>query len=172
MLRVPGSVNSKNGQTVRIIQRWNGYRPNIKLLLEDFYVYLSGQRLAELEEKRSRNSVKPELRKQFPKGGSNIHWIERLLQTPISDYRKLAVWRILAPYLLNIRGLSPNDSHGIIMEWLKECDKLRKLDFTPNYKIKGALNSSRDFLPVSCDKLKVENEGFYNLLQDNGVITQ
>jgi hypothetical protein len=85
MLRIPGSVNSKNGQIVRIVKRWNGYRPNIKLLLEDFYIYLSGQRLAELEEKRSRNLVKPELCRQLPKGDSNIHWIERLLQTPISD---------------------------------------------------------------------------------------
>jgi Primase X len=172
MLRVPGSVNSKNGQTVRIIQRWNGYRPNIKLLLEDFYVYLSGQRLVELEEKRSRNSVKPELRKQFPKGGSNIHWIERLLQTPISDYRKLAMWRILIPYLMNIRGLSSDEAQGIIHDWLEQCGKLRGLDFTPSYKIKGALNGSRNFLPVSCNKLKIENKGFYNLLQDNGVLTQ
>ena len=52
MLRIPGFINSKNGQVVRIEQRWNGYRPNIKFLLEDFYVYLSSERIAELEEKR------------------------------------------------------------------------------------------------------------------------
>lgn len=87
------------------------------------------------------------------------------------NQRKLAIWHIFAPYLLNIRGLSPGEAQGIISDWLEECGKLRKLDFTPSYKIKGALDGSRDFLPVSCDKLKVENEGFYNLLQDNGVIT-
>ena len=130
MLRVPGSVNSKNGQTVRIIQRWNGYRPSIKLLLEDFYVYLSGQRLAELEEKKSSNSVKPELHKQFPKGGSNIHWIERLLQTPISDYRKLAIWHILIPYLMNIRGWSSDEAQGIIMKWLEEWINFGNFDFS------------------------------------------
>ena len=157
---------------VRVIQRWNGYRPNIKLLLEDFYVYLSSQRLAELEENRSRNLAKVELRRQLPKGSSNIHWIERLLQTPISDYRKVAIWRIFAPYLLNICGLSQDEAHSIIHDWLEECGKLRRLDFTPSYKIKGALNSSRDFLPVSCHKLEVENAEFYSLLQDNGVLTK
>ena len=66
--------------------------------------------------------------------------------------------------------MSPDEAHGIIRDWLDECGKLRRLDFTPSYKIKGALIGSRDFLPVSCDKLKIENERFYNLLQDNGVL--
>lgn len=173
MLRIPGSVNSKNGQTVRIIQEWNGCRPSIKLLLEDFYVYLSDQRIKELEEKRSlKFSTKFDRARPRSVPNSTIHWIERLLQTPISDYRKLAVWRIFAPYLLNIRGLSNDEAHSVISDWLEQCGKLRRLDFNPSYKIKGALNGSRDFLPVSCDKLKVENEGFYNLLQDNGVLTK
>jgi hypothetical protein len=171
MLRIPGSINSKNGQTVGIVRKWNGYRPSIKLLLEDFYVYLSSQRLSELEEKRSQKFTSKFGRAaRCPIPNSTIHWIERLLQTPINDYRKLATWRIFAPYLLKIRGLSNDEAHSVIMEWLKECDKLRRLDFPPNYKIKGALNSSKDFLPVSCDKLKVDNERFYNLLQEKRIL--
>jgi hypothetical protein len=46
MLRIPGSINSKNGQAVKIIRKWNGHdKPSIKLLLEDFYVYLCDQRI-------------------------------------------------------------------------------------------------------------------------------
>jgi hypothetical protein len=41
MLRIPGSINSKNGQTVRILQKWDGYRPPINPLLEEFYVHIS-----------------------------------------------------------------------------------------------------------------------------------
>ena len=33
MLRVPGSINSKNSAEVKIIQEWNGQRPNIKPLM-------------------------------------------------------------------------------------------------------------------------------------------
>jgi hypothetical protein len=173
MLRVPGSINSKNGQTVRIIQKWNGHRPSIKLLLEDFYVYLCDQRLTELEEKRKSSS------KVFNSKDSgwldaydSIQWIEKLLQTPLVDHRKLAIWRILVPYLLNFRGLSPDKAQGIVREWLDGCNKIRRLDFNPNHRIKSALNSSKDFLPIGLDKLRAENEGFYNLLQDDGVLTK
>jgi hypothetical protein len=171
MLRIPGSINSKNGEKVRIIQKWNGYRPNIKLLLKDFYIYLSSQRLGELEEKISRKFTSKSSRAALCSiPNSTIPWIENLLQTPISDYRKLAIWHILAPYLLNIRGLSPDEVHGIVREWLDKCSQLRRLDFNPSYRIKSVLNNSKGFLPTSCEKLKTENQGFYNLLQENGVL--
>ena len=32
----------------------------------------------------------------------NYKWIEKLLQTPIEDYRKIVLWKILCPYLVNI----------------------------------------------------------------------
>jgi hypothetical protein len=48
MLRIPGSINSKNDQTVKLLQRWDGYRPKINPLLEDFYIYLSSLRIKEL----------------------------------------------------------------------------------------------------------------------------
>jgi hypothetical protein len=91
MLRIPGSINSKNGQTVRMIQKWNDYRPSIKLLLEDFYIYLSSQRLAELEEKISRKFTNDDFRESSRLDGCNsILWIERLLQTPLSELQKVS----------------------------------------------------------------------------------
>ena len=48
MLRVPGSINSKNGQTVKLLSRWDGYRPKINPLLKDFYICLSSLRIKEL----------------------------------------------------------------------------------------------------------------------------
>jgi len=38
--RVPGSFNSKNGEPVRILQKWDGNRPYINWILKDFYAYL------------------------------------------------------------------------------------------------------------------------------------
>ena len=162
MVRIPGSYNSKRARDseVKIVQKWDGQRPPINYLLRDFRRYLIDQRIKEMPSKRQ---ISCRQRQQ----GGNIQWIENLLNTPIADYRKLAIWHIFVPYLLNIRGLSHTEAHGIIMEWLKECDKLRRLDFTPSCKIKGALNSSKDFLPVSCEKLKTENKGFYDLLLEN-----
>jgi hypothetical protein len=34
---------------------------------------------------------------------NTISWIEKLLETPIDDYRKNAVNLILAPYLINVK---------------------------------------------------------------------
>jgi Primase X len=167
MLRIPGSINSKNGQQVRILQYWNQSRPNIRYLLEDFYIYLCDQRIQKLHEEESKN-----IGIRIPKldRGNAIRWIEILLQTPISDYRKFAIWRILAPYLLNVRGLSQKHAHNIILRWLDECGRIQKLNFNPSHRIKGAINSSKNFLPIACNKLKMENEGLYHLLRENGVL--
>jgi len=40
---------------------------------------------------------------QMINSSTTIWWIEKLIQTPIDDYRKFAVWRILVPYLIDIR---------------------------------------------------------------------
>ena len=53
-----------------------------------------------------------------------IKWIEKLLQTPIDDYRKNAVALILAPYLVNIKKLSYDDAFSIITEWLINAIRL------------------------------------------------
>jgi hypothetical protein len=60
MLRVPGSVNSKNAEVVRIIQRWNAVRPSIKPLLCDLYIYLADAKIKEMHgiKPKSTNSWK------------------------------------------------------------------------------------------------------------------
>ena len=153
MLRIPGSINSKNGQQVRILQFWNQSRPNIRYMLEGFYVYLCSQRIQELHKKESTNiGIRiPKLRSPASVDNGNrngIQWIEILLQTPITDYRKFAIWRVLTPYLLNIRGLSQEQAHNIIGKWVDECGRLQRLDFNPSFRIKAALNSSKGFLPI------------------------
>ena len=45
MLRVPGSFNSKVNKEVKIIQRWNGIRPSIKPLLEEFYIDITEDKI-------------------------------------------------------------------------------------------------------------------------------
>jgi hypothetical protein len=40
LVRVPGSINSKVGEQVKIVQRWDGKRPEIKYVFGDFLAYL------------------------------------------------------------------------------------------------------------------------------------
>jgi hypothetical protein len=164
MLRIPNTINSKNGQMVNIVQKWNGYKPSIKLLLEDFYVHLCHQRLAELKKRRS---CKLQRLSKYPDGGSSaICWIEQLLRTPIRDYRKTAVWCILTPYLINVKKLSDKESFDTINQWLLRCNKLRRLDFNPHQKIKeGLRGAAKGYYPISLSKLKEELPALYNHIQ-------
>lgn len=40
MLRIPGSINSKNGEQVKLLQKWDGQRPYINWILKNFQRHL------------------------------------------------------------------------------------------------------------------------------------
>jgi hypothetical protein len=153
MLRIPGSVNSKNGEMVTIFQKWDHTRPEINYLLAAFSRYIINEKYIELLKARKR-----ERPPNMVNSSGHIGWIERLLQIPLSDHRKYCIWRILTPYLLNIRKLSGHDATNIIKGWLNQCDQLRRLDFNYNQKIREGIESAaKGYLPISREMLKKEN---------------
>jgi hypothetical protein len=173
MIRIPGSFNSKcvlkgEDPEVRIIQRWDGYRPKINLLLGTFHAYLvdqkkkikESQRQKELKEKnRVKNTDLP--------ARTLIPWIELLLETPIEDYRKNAVSLILGPYLINVKKLSYDDAFNIIKDWLNKCDSIKRLDSNFSYRIKYTLENSikNGYLPMKFETLKEKNRALYDKLK-------
>ena len=58
---------------------------------------------------------------------NSIYWIENLLKIPIDDGRKTSICLILSPYLMNIKRLSYERSHSIIIDWLNKCSLLQRL---------------------------------------------
>jgi|SRR5215831_7389901 len=90
-------------------------------------------------------------------------WIEILLDTPIGDYRKEAIRRIIAPYLINVRKTVHEDAFNIMKNWLHSCEKMRPLDFNVNVRIKDALRAATriGYLPIGFSNLKSVNEGLY-----------
>jgi Primase X len=169
MLRIPGSHNSEcikrnnncsdSTAEVKIIQKWDGNRPAINWLLRDFRRYLIQEKIdnSVIQRKRTRSSPN---RKTTP---TKRLWIEILLDTPIEDYRKEAIRRILAPYLVNIRKLTYDDAFNAIKNWLDSCDKVRPLDFNANIKIKDALRAASrvGYFPIRFSDLKLENGELY-----------
>ena len=146
---------------VKIIQRWDGQRPAIKYLLRDFRRWLIDEKLEQL--RLSKYSKKAHA---HATNSTKIWWIEKLLQSPIDDHRKFVMWRILAPYLINIRKCSADEASGTLKNWLDRCSQLRRLDFNPNYMIKYNINTAKrnGYLPISLEKLKTENAHLYNVL--------
>jgi hypothetical protein len=169
LLRVPFSINSKyflneeqnKNSEVKIIQEWNRNRPSIKFLLRDFRRYLINQKIIELNKKR-----KIDERLAIKSNSNNIFWIEKLLNTPISDFRKNATNLILAPYLINIKKLSYKESFDILTDWLQKCNSFNKLDFNPIYLVKSALNtaSQKKIPPMKLVTLMNRNLELYNIL--------
>jgi len=170
LLRIPGSYNSKyTGQNneVKIIQHWNGFRSKANPLHYHFYIYLAGRKLKELG-----NMLKTQPGSQNSFRGNSILWIEKLLQTPIDDYRKNSVNLILAPYLVNIKKLLYDAALNIINGWLNKCRKRTPLnqnfDYTVRYALKYSVKNRQR--PLKLDTLKLKNNALYDLLNPHNIL--
>lgn len=183
MLRVPGSYNSKlvnfdaRGECieppppqtqVRMVQNWNSFRPSIRRILPEFYIYLTDAKIKEIKRHREVEKRRVKLSPSYVLGiadKTTIKWIEKLLQTPIPNYRKYATWRILAPYLINIRKLSYEDTFNLIREWLVKCSSIKSLNFNAKTRIQQSIDRVGNFRPISLDHLKLENWQLYDLMK-------
>ena len=171
LLRIPNSFNSKcldkgesvENSKVKIIQEWNRDRSSIKFLLQDFRRYLITQKIKEFNKKRE---IERRSGYQSNTENNKIFWIEKLIDTPISDFRKNAINLILAPYLINIKKLSYQQSFDILTDWLQKCNSLKKLDFNPNYMVKHALTIAIEKIipPMKLVTLKNRNLELYSIL--------
>jgi hypothetical protein len=54
LIRIPGTINSKNVEVVSIIQKWDGNSPSIKWINEDFRRYLIQKRIDKIKEKKKK----------------------------------------------------------------------------------------------------------------------
>ena len=135
--------------------------------MDEFLIYLIQKKIDE-DNRRRRDQKILEARRS--KNGNNNYcyyydWIEtKILPTPFSDYRKLIVGLILAPYLVVIKKLTYEESYKIIYEWLMKCDSLsgRRLDFDPKYLINNNIKTSMKKLipPISIYKLETNYQKF------------
>jgi len=176
MLRVPGSLNSKCKAAgvdaeVKIIQKWDGHRPDYRLLIGSFYADLVGQRFPSVpNKKRSSSNILKNYRIVV------VPWIEKLLQTPIEDYRKHARDLIIIPYLVVNRGLTDKDQiAGIVMHWADKCAELKRLDpskreFAHRVRSRTYEVMQQRVPPMKLDTLKDKNPELYQNLKLSGEV--
>ena len=174
LVRIPGSLNSKcvikgEDAEVNIIQKWDSTRPSIQPLLIPFKTWLTQKRIDDMEElkKQEKKNAKFQMTVSKKQERTNtIKWIEKgILEHPSSDHRKYIIWRILSPYLLNVRKLPKEESYYVMKDWLDKCDKLEKLTFNSKIKVKDGLKgASKGYLPISMERLKEENRQLYDLV--------
>lgn len=180
LIRIPNTYNSKclnNGLSkeeskVKVLQKWNGKRVDAESLIHEFRIWLTQQEINLTRDRRKKSPIR-KTQYQYSTNRTNqsgnvsrIDWIERLLQTPIEDHRKDCLWRIIGPYLLNVKNLSELQASKVMEEWLDECNKVRKLDFEPKMKIYSIIKGNKGYKPISYSKLKEENEHMLVLIRD------
>jgi hypothetical protein len=171
MLRVPGSHNSKcvnaingifdpNKTSVKIIQQWNGIRPNMILLIGSFHAHLVNQKMKNKRRQYQKYDV------QTGVAPATMHWIEKLLTMSTPDYRKYCIWRILAPYLINVKKLSDEQASDIIREWLKRCNLVKRISFDMGSRMRYDIHNARrrGFYPIGWNQLRTENVVLYKLV--------
>lgn len=160
MLRVPGSINTKSNFQVRIVQEWDGILCSVMSLQLPFTEFLGRKTIRSTDRC---NDVRS--------SGVGYKWIDNILQTPISYGRNIIIWKILAPYLINILKLSEEEALDKIMRWLEKCKVVRSTSITSSV-IKSQLRNARSFRdangkrlrPIFLSKLKIQYENIYNLI--------
>ncbi len=75
-----------------------------------------------IEESKSVKLPKINTRVEVREG--SYRWIERILSNPLPDIRHRTVNLILAPYLVNIKGISEEDAVNIITEFIEKCRQI------------------------------------------------
>lgn len=158
LIRIPGTINSKNDEKVKIIQKWDGIEADAKPILLPFTDHLIQIKI-EAEQLR-----KKDLFINLRGNKNKISWIDKLLETPIHDHRYYCLWHILIPYLVNIKGLSEQEVISILTEWLDKCNKINKISWRYPQRIKEQLRYNKDYLPISLENLKKKNFDLYKLL--------
>lgn len=178
LLRIPYTFNSKNLLTnnendgekaeVKIIQKFDNddVKPiNIKLLRE-FRLWLADNDLKDkqkqLKNLRFRNDLSMSKKEESIK---RYFWIEKLLQTPLPCFRRYCLYRILIPYLVNVRKLNDEECFDVLKKWLEKCNNLSIIPFNIESEIKIRLNGVKDYEPLSLCKLRNENSDLYNLIK-------
>jgi len=188
------SKYSRDIGEVKILQHWDGHtKAHILFLLGAFYRnigedYKKHARLMAKAHKVKRQALAAQMAldgtlEAIPVSGTvaaqtfgegaysvyahNKYWyIDRLLQTPLDDFRKRAIDQLLTPFLITVKGMSDETARQIMMNWLLQCDKLRPLDFDPDYRVRSKIIDvkSTGFLPLGEAKFKAADPDLFSRL--------
>jgi hypothetical protein len=195
LLRIPYTLNSKcidpttgnyiKDPKVKIIQEFNSLTiPNINNeLLREFRLYLADKDIINTKiesTKRRRNQINRyssySLVNATRVTPASYQWIERLIQTPVADYRKYTIDLVLAPFLIVIKGLSFGESYSIIKDWIIKCNSIENLKPSIEYfdrKIKAAINISiqSKIPPILQENMEKKCPDWYRHLKEQDIFS-
>ncbi|MEM2914205.1 MAG: DNA primase noncatalytic subunit PriX [Candidatus Bathyarchaeia archaeon] len=106
------------------------------------------------------------LRPLSSKSLKRYEWIENLLNKLIDDGRHRILWLIIAPYLVNVKGLSIEDAERVALEYLERCNKVKKIEGNlrglARYYVRYAMD--RRLKPLSLSKLREDHLELHKII--------
>jgi hypothetical protein len=194
MLKIPGSLNfgacQRNDKDeiigippeaeVGVIQRWDGNRPSVNHLLSHCYIWIQAKAIKDIQRRRKAEQTASKYRNhnnndrwsedREKENRRTFRWIEKLLDKPIDGQRYYCVWRVLVPYLINVRRLSRQEASDIIYNWLDKCNSVKRLSFSPKQKIGYCFDHVGDYWPISRADLEQDNKLLFQLLKNEMIV--
>jgi len=150
LIRVPHTINSKNGKMVEFMESWDNQRVSVKNI--PFKKYLDD--LTKQQSQRYTNTIV---------NAQNFQWIEQLLLTSIDDNRNFLLFDVTR-YLINIKSLTKRDAVNIILKWLDSTKYSRS---TITYEVKKALKDNK--FPRYLTTIQNTNPEIYEYLRSRGI---
>ena len=138
-------------------------------LLEDIVSYS-----AELKQKVTDPAIRDELKEilritRTKRSGKMPKFYRNLLDaTGIEDGKKRIIMYWLAPYLVNIKGMTKEEAVGVIMEWLSRQDGQR----VPHYWVRAEVESvaRKGIRPWRRDKVFEKDPQIKEILEKHGIV--
>jgi len=150
LVRIPYTINSKNGKMVEFMESWNNQRVSVKNIPFKKYIeHITKQVYA----RNYTGVINP---KKF-------QWVEQLLKIKIDDHRNFLLFDVCR-YLVNIKESSIEQSTNIIHKWL-DSSKYPKSKI--QYEIKKAVKDGK--LPRKLETIQNTNQDVFEHLISLGI---
>jgi hypothetical protein len=173
LIRIPDTFNSKcierglsfEDSKVKVIKKWNGFRPPIQSLTRKFWKWLIQEEI--IQSSKASNSKNSQINIHGLSTGFKILWIEKIMQSGIPDGRKETLRLILGPYLGKRKTY--HEAVVLLENWLDKCNKSRPLDidFNKRQRIQAALKNKKGFL--SLENLKIKYGWLYDAIDAESI---
>ncbi len=150
MVRVPGSINSKNGKTVRIVQKWDGKIADIRGLPFKNYIKLIK---TNMQGKRKRSIIPSDFR------GSYVDIILDRITPELKDGKKRLFSLVISPYLITIKGMSIKNARGMIKELFGNFLSDEEINYRLSYS-----QSHSEILPYALRNMKVNDPQLFDIV--------
>lgn len=108
--------------------------------------------------------LEPLIPKRDARSRANYDYIEKLLKHKVSDGRHRLSWLVLAPYLVNIKGMDENTATETIVEYIGDS---RYRQFV-RYQVRRA--ARQGLLPPSTSTLKSRHSDLYVILSREDLV--